>query len=186
MLLPPSNGGRSAAWLGRVCEALEVTTEELKLAYVQPGHFATKVVWKDVSRGLQAVVMPATTQVLGREFPVVPNQTLYLFEALSLQEAFALSALLNSTIFNALAVSEADRAKDAHFRYFGRTVARIPAPEGFMESLNRRELASLARRAHRGIEVMAEIDGVVRRLYGLSRRDFETLASFLRKRLEMD
>jgi SAM-dependent methyltransferase len=186
MLLPPSNGGRTAAWLGRVCDALEVTPESLRLAYVQPEHFATKVVWKDVSRGLQAVVMPPTTQVLGREFPVVPNQTLYLFEALSLQEAFALSALLNSTIFNALAAAEADRAKDSHFRYFGRTVARICAPEKFSESPNIRELAILARRAHRGAGVLPEIDAVVRRLYGLSRRDFETLAAFLRKRLEVD
>ena len=58
----------------------------------------------------------------------MPNQTLYALEAASRDEANAIAALLNSTIVNALAVVTAERAKDFHYRYFARTIARIPLP----------------------------------------------------------
>ncbi|HKB78538.1 MAG TPA: hypothetical protein VKH35_02365, partial [Thermoanaerobaculia bacterium] len=34
-----------------------------------------------------------------------------------------------STIVNALAVMVAERAKDHHYRYFARTISRIPLPQ---------------------------------------------------------
>ena len=60
--------------------------------------------------------------------PLVPNQTLYALEAASHDEANAIAEILNSTIVNALAIITAERAKDYHYRYFGRTIARIPLP----------------------------------------------------------
>src|SRR5439155_22027642 len=87
-----------------------------------------KVVWKDVSRGICAAVMRDSEMVDGQRVPLVPNQTLYALEANSLQEADAIAAVLHSPIVNALAVITAERAKDFHYRYFGRTIARIPLP----------------------------------------------------------
>jgi len=60
--------------------------------------------------------------------PLVPNQTLYALEAASMSEAHAIARVLSSSIFNALAVMTAERAKDFYYRYFGRTIARVPLP----------------------------------------------------------
>lgn len=182
MLLPPlRRGSRDRAWTGRVASALGIDVDSFRLSYVQPEHFGIKVVWKDVSRGLQALVLPATVTVDAAEFPMVPNQTLYLLEAATLQEAFALAALFNSTIFNALVIAVADRAKDWHYRYFGSTIRQTVMPP--LELSDMRQLAALSRRAHRGQELGAEIDGIARSLYGLSRREVSLLESFLAGRL---
>ena len=86
------------------------------------------MVWKDVSRGICAAVLRDHEVIAGRRVPLVPNQTLYALESGSLEEAESIVALLNSTIVNALAVITAERAKDFHYRYFGRTIGRIPLP----------------------------------------------------------
>src|SRR5262249_38895807 len=120
MLWPPRDGWRRPPrWLQRHAEARGVDAASLRLQYVRPEHDGLKVVWKDLSRGLRAAVVPATT---------VPNQTLYLLDATSPEEADVIAAMLNSTVVNALTLCIAERAKDFHFRYFGRTVARIPLP----------------------------------------------------------
>jgi methylase of polypeptide subunit release factors len=182
MLLPPARrGARVPAWTERLVSALGISAEEFRLAYVQPEHFGVKVVWKDVSRGLQAVVLPPSTTVDGREFPVVPNQTLYLVDAVALTEAFALAGLLNSTIFNALVVAVADRAKDWHYRYFGSTISQIPVPA--LSESDMRQLATLSRRAHRGHQVQRELDALVRKVYRLAGQEVRVLESFLAQRL---
>ena len=90
--------------------------------------------------------------------PLVTNQTLYTHEATSLAEARAIAAILNSTIVNALAVITAERAKDFHYRYFGRTIGRIPLP---LDALTRD----------------------LRDAYGVSQVEEQRLASFLARRL---
>src|ERR1700759_2059417 len=105
-----------------------MTPSAVRLEYVRPEHVGIKVAWKDVSRGLCAVVLPDTVDVEGHAVTLVPNQTLYALDAATLDEAYALAAILNSTIVNALALRVAERAKDRHYRYFARTIARLPLP----------------------------------------------------------
>jgi len=63
-------------------------------------------------------------------FPLVPNQTLYSLDCSRGEEAFALSAILNSTIVDALCLDVAERAKDDHFRFLAATVAAAPMVAG--------------------------------------------------------
>jgi len=129
MFWPPRGGwDRIPRWLERFAKARHVDPDALQLAYVRPEHLGIKVVWKDVSRGICAAVLRDHEVIAGRRVPLVPNQTLYALESSSLEEAESIVALLNSTIVNALAVITDERAKDFHYRYFGRTIGRIPLP----------------------------------------------------------
>ena len=111
--------------------------------------------------------------------PLIPNQTLYSIDTSSLSEAYAIAALLNSTIADALLLCIAERAKDAHFRYFGRTVARLPLPR--LDTFD--ALVRLARRAHQRRDVREELDRVVAALYGVSECEIGTLRAFIDHRL---
>jgi hypothetical protein len=178
MLWPPRRGWRKPPqWLHRHAAARGVDPAALRLQYVRPEHDGLKVVWKDLSRGLRAAVAPASA---------VPNQTLYLLDATSDDEADVLAALLNSTIANALTVCIAERAKDHHFRYFGRTVARIPLPVVKPDDPAWPRLARCARRAQGGESVMADLDRVVASLYGVTPDEHERMAAFLARRLGLD
>jgi hypothetical protein len=129
MLWPPRGGwDRIPRWLERFAQTRGIDPDDLQLAYIRPEHIGIKVVWKDLSRGICAAVLREHEMVDGHRVPLVPNQTLYALEAHSLEDAKAIAAILNSTIVNALAVITAERAKDFHYRYFGRTIARIPLP----------------------------------------------------------
>lgn len=180
MIWPPRGGWKTPPrWLRNLAKARGADPESFALAYVKPEHVGIKVAWKDVSRGMTAVVLPDSVDVDGRAVPLVPNQTLYSVDASSLDEAYALSAVLNSTIANALLLAVAERAKDAHFRMFGRTVAQMPLPVlGDAAALTR-----LARRAHAGRDVDEEVDRVVAKLYGVSAKELSTLRRFVDHRL---
>jgi len=184
MLWPPVRGRRVAsappAWLKKLASARGLEPEDFRLSFVKPEHVGIKVAWKDLSRGLAAAVLPDVVNVGEQAFPLVPNQTLYSIDSVSLDEAYAIAAVLNSTIAGALLVSVAERAKDAHYRYFGRTVAALPWPD--LEG-ERERLVRLARRAHRGADVMSEIDAVVAAIYGVTSAELATLHTFLERRL---
>src|SRR5215212_6607827 len=129
MLWPPvQRWKKPPAWLRKLAAARGLEPEDFRLSFVKPEHVGIKVAWKDLGRGLSAAVLPDVVHVDERAFPLVPNQTLYAIDAVSLDEAYAIAAILNSTIAGALLVSVAERAKDAHYRYFGRTVAALPLP----------------------------------------------------------
>lgn len=180
MVWPPRNGWKTPPrWLHKLADARGVGVSAFQLAYVKPEHVGIKVAWKDVSRGMTAAVLSDSVYVDGRAVPLVPNQTLYSIDASSLDEAYALSAVLNSTIANALLVAVAERAKDAHFRMFGRTVAQLPLPP-LDEAAS---LTRLARRAHAGRNLDAEIDCAVAKLYGVSERELGKLRRFVDHRL---
>jgi hypothetical protein len=118
----------------------------------------------------------------------VPNQTLYALDATSVDEAHVIAALLNSTILNVLAIAITERAKDSYFRYFGRTIARLPLPSLSPSSVAWSRLLRAARRAAvnpSALVAMDEIDRVVAALYGVSAHEHERLAAFLRQRLGM-
>src|SRR5581483_403293 len=129
MIWPPRNGwDRIPRWLEQFAATRGIDPDALRLDYVRAEHLGIKAVWKDLSRGICAAVLPEAETIAGHRVPLVPNQTLYALEAGSLDEARAIAALLQSAIVNVLAVIVAERAKDFHFRYFGRTIARIPLP----------------------------------------------------------
>jgi hypothetical protein len=188
MLWPPAGGWRRPPrWVERFAESRGVEVETLRLSYVRPEHVGIKVVWKDLSRGLCAAVLEDTMRLGDRGIPLVPNQTLYALDAVSMDEAHVLAALLNSTIVNVLAIAIAERAKDFYFRYFGRTIARLPLPAIAPSSASWMQLLRAARRARRNPETAVgdEIDSTVSALYGVSAEEHARLASFLRKRLGM-
>jgi hypothetical protein len=129
MLWPPRAGwDRIPRWLERFAGARGVSADDLQLDYVRSEHLGIKVVWKDLARGITAAVLGGEERIQGHRVPLVPNQTLYALEAASMEEGRSIASVLSSTIFNALAVMTAERAKDFHYRYFGRTVARVPLP----------------------------------------------------------
>ncbi len=129
MLWPPRGGwDRIPRWLEQLAESKGIDPHDLQLAYMRPEHLGIKVVWKDLSRGICAAVLRDHELIAGRRVPLVPNQTLYALKATSVDEAQRITRVLNSTIVNVLAVIVAERAKDFHYRYFGRTIARIPLP----------------------------------------------------------
>jgi hypothetical protein len=184
MLWPPRRGWREApAWLRRIAEARGFAFDALRLAYIQPEHLGLKVVWKDVSRGMQAVVVPPATSVGGNDFPLVPNQTTYMIEAATLDEAHWLAAMFNSTIVDALLLTSAERAKDDHFRYFASKVAALPLPRFRSSDSLSRDLVRMARRAEgRGADQEA-VDDIVRRLFRLSAKEAGALREYAAARL---
>jgi hypothetical protein len=184
MLWPPPRGfRRGQRWLERFAAARGVPVDALRLSYVRPEHLGIKVVWKDLSRGICAAVLPDARMVHGRAVPIVPNQTLYALDAATMDEAHVLAAALNSTIVGALAVAVAERAKDCYFRYFGRTIARIPLPPIDPASAAWARLLRCARRAARDASAADEIDRIVAELYGVSPEEHAQLAEYLRRRL---
>ena len=155
---------------------------------LQPGSFRIarpagfdrcKVVWKDVSRRMTAAVLPPSRVIEGESVPLVPNQTTYMVAVGDEPLAWGVAALLNSTIAGALLVAAADRAKDRHFRYFGRTVALLPAA-GSAAALRRLAPTARACAGSRGSE--EQLDREIARLYGVSSRELEVLAEFLEER----
>ena len=129
MLWPPRGGWeRIPRWLEKFAAARGVSADDLQLDYVRPEHLRLKVVWKDIDRGITAAVLGGEERIGDHRVPLVPNQTLYALESTSPAEGRAIVEVLSSAIFNALAVITAERAKDFHYRYFARTVARVPLP----------------------------------------------------------
>ncbi len=187
MLWPPPDGFRNdLEWPRRFAESRGVNPDSLRLSYVRPEHVGIKVAWKDVSRGMSAVVLPESADVEGHAFPLVPNQTLYSLDAVSLDEAHAMAAVLNSVVADALLLSTAERAKDAHFRYFGRTVGQMPLPRMAPDIALWDSLVRLARRAHRGGAVQGDVDEAVAKLYGVSDGELAVLRRFVAIRLARD
>lgn len=181
MLWPPRGGWRKPPrWLEVLAAHRGLKPVDFRLSFVRAEHVGIKVAWKDLSRGVAAAVLPDVVHVNDTAFPLVPNQTLYAIDAVSLDEAYAITAVLNSTIAGALLVGVAERAKDAHYRYFGRTMAALPWPNLATEW---ERLVRLSRRAHQRHDVQRDIDEIVARLYGVTDSELATLRAFLERRL---
>jgi hypothetical protein len=181
MLWPPREGWRKPPrWLQTLAETRGLAPADFRLSFVRAEHVGIKVAWKDLSRGMAAAVLPDVVHVNEVAFPLIPNQTLYAIDAVSLDEAYVIAAMLNSTIAGALLVGIAERAKDAHYRYFGRTIATLPWPDPRPEW---ERLVRLSRRAHQRHDIMRELDEVVARLYGVSANELATLQAFLERRI---
>ncbi|MBI2215567.1 MAG: N-6 DNA methylase [Acidobacteria bacterium] len=169
-------------WVERVAERLGIEPSRLRLDYVREEHMGLRVAWKDLSRGLEAVVLAASTRIGERAFAVVPNQTVYSISCSRGEEAFALSALLNSTIVDALCLDVAERAKDDHFRFRSQTVAATPVPVVAPRSREERMLSRLAARCHAGEHLDREVDAAVAAIYGITEQELALLERFARSR----
>ena len=181
MLWPPPHGWKKPPrWLTRLAELQEMDPSDFRLSFVRAEHVGIKVAWKDLGRGMAAAVLPDVVNVNEQPFPLIPNQTLYAIDAVSLDEAYVIAGVLNSTIADALLLCVAERAKDAHYRYFGRTVGALPYPDTRPAW---DELVRLSRRAHRGADVERELDAVVARLYGVTESELASLRAFVERRL---
>lgn len=141
-----------------------------------------KVAWRDIGRTLEAVALPARAAAPDGARALMPLNTVY-FVALDREEdALALAALLNSLPVRVFARAVAERAKDAHFRFFAWTLALLPLPPRWRDAAEREDLVAISRRAHadRGIgaEDAARLDRAAARLYGLAPDDLDALAGF--------
>jgi len=184
MLWPPAGGWRQfPPWLLELAVKRDVEPAVLRLSYVRAEHVGIKVAWKDVSRGMAAAVLPESVEVEGHTFSVVPNQTLYSIDAVSMDEAYAMAGLLNSSVADALLLAVAERAKDDHYRYFGRTVSAIPFPLPVSGSELWQRLVRSSRIAHRDSKTPAGHDAIVAELYELSSGELEVLRAFVARRL---
>lgn len=173
-------GHEHSPWLERLAERRGIPPAALRLAYARSAHVGLRVAWKDISRGMAAVVMPATVDVGDHPVPLVPNQTLYSLSARTLAEAHTIAAVLNSTIAGALLLALAERVKDAHYRYFARTTALLPWPD--LGSAND-ALARLSVVAHEGADVAEQIDAVVADAYRVTPKELLQLRRYVVERL---
>lgn len=181
MLLPPKKEALREApgWLIRLAELFGTTASAMQLSYLRAEHLGLKVVWKDLSRGMRAAVVPESVVVGGRNVPVVPNQTLYFVDCGDEGEAHALAAYLNSRIVRALALVGAEPAKDDHQRYYASHVALLPCPEVVTNDERWRELAAIGRKAARALD-RDRLDDVVRDLLRISVREAAKLRAYQR------
>ena len=184
MLWPPVGGWpQFPPWLLELAAKRGVEPGLLRLSYVRAEHVGIKVAWKDVARGMAAAVLPESVEVEGHTFSVIPNQTLYSVDAVSMDEAYAVAGLLNSSVVDALLLAVAERAKDDHYRYFGRTVSAIPFPLPVSGSELWQRLVRSSRIAHHDAKTPAGHDGVVAELFELSSGELEVLRAFAARRL---
>ncbi len=123
-----------------------------------PGRFDTAFGYYTFAASLGQALGPALITVVGGAGTIPDTRPVFVV-------AVALAG--------ALLVCTAERAKHAHYRYFGRTVGALPFPD------TTPEWDRLVRAARRG----QDIDEAVARLYGVSAEELELLREFLERRL---
>lgn len=150
------------------------------LQHVGSSADTTRVAWHDLASTLKAVVLPARVCCLGSARPLVPLNTVY-FIATDEANAHLLAAYFNSLPLRTFARAIAERAKDAHFRFFACTVGLLPLPAHWM-STGAASLRDLSEAAHAAgcisPEAQQELDSVIASAYRLSRADMRALSDF--------
>ena len=99
---------------------------------------APRVVWADLGRSLQALVLEAGDRT-------VPLNTCYVLRVRDLIDATALAAYLNSPVADAWVGAVAEPARGGYRRHFAWTMARLPLPDDWARA--RDVLAPLGERA---------------------------------------
>jgi hypothetical protein len=95
-----------------------------------------RVVWADLGKTLQALVVPAGDRV-------VPLNTCYVLATRDETDALALAALLNSPVADAWVAAIAEPARGGYRRHLAWTMARLPVPDDWARA--REVLAPLGR-----------------------------------------
>jgi hypothetical protein len=104
-------------------------------------HTHARVVWADIDKSPQAAVLPAGDIS-------VPMNSCYCVRCANSDDAFALAALLNSSIAAAWLDVLAEPARGGFRRYLGWTMSLLPVPRDWQRA--RSLLAPLGRRAFEG------------------------------------
>jgi hypothetical protein len=138
-----------------------------------PHTLGHKVVWSDVARNLRAAAVPSRIRaVTGIDCPIVPLNTVYFVATSSHRESLLLAAYFNSTPVRTFARAIAERAKDAHFRFFAWTIAVLPLPADWRCGPHAETLLELSQRAHENTAIAGEeqmaLDEIICDAYGLS------------------
>ena len=121
-----------------------------------------RVVWADIGKRLR-------TRVLDAGDPTVPLNSCYVVRTSSLDDAYALDALLNSTIAAAWLDVLAEPARGGFRRFLGWTVAALPVPHDWLRA--RTLLAPLGQRlARHEIVATTELDQAVADAYDVPLR----------------
>ena len=148
------------------------------LQHIDADTLSVKLAWHDLASNLNAVVLPARASCLGTMRPLIPLNTVY-FIATDEDTAHLLAACFNSLPVRVFARAIAERAKDAHFRFFACTVGQLPLPRDLRGA---NALAEISREAHSsggiGADAQSELDSVVARLFDLSSAQFSALRRF--------
>ncbi|HEY0671225.1 MAG TPA: N-6 DNA methylase, partial [Longimicrobiales bacterium] len=140
------------------------------LQHVGIGVAQSRLAWHDLASTLEAVVLPTCAPCLGSARALVPLNTVYYIEA-SHDDAHLLAAYFNSLPLRVFARALAERAKDAHFRFFACTVGQLPLPHTWRER-HAHELRDLSLQAHadRGLAAgtQTRLDELVADAFALS------------------
>ncbi len=100
-----------------------------------------RLVWADFGRSLRTVVLNSGD-------PTVPLNTCYVLRTANLDDAYALDALLSSSVAGAWLDAIAEPARGGWRRYLGWTVCSLPVPEDWLRA--RVLLAAIGRRRAMG------------------------------------
>lgn len=142
-----------------------------------------KVVWSDLASDLRAAAVTPDHHVPGiGSVPLVPLNTVYFLATRSHDESLILAAYLNSTPLRTFARAIAERAKDAHFRFFAWTISMLPLPHEWWGGRSAERLVDISARAHeRGCidpKEARRVDQLVGEMYGLTGDDHDQLIAF--------
>jgi hypothetical protein len=152
------------------------------LLRLSPDTLGHKVVWQDIASDLHAAAIPARVPEAGCAVPVIPLNSVYFCAVASADDALLVAAYLNSLPLRVFARAIAERAKDAHFRFFAWTVGALPLPRGWRNGARAESLRALSREAHarEGIEPASqlELDRLVAEAFGLGESALAALADF--------
>ncbi|HUF50451.1 MAG TPA: hypothetical protein VMN60_06430 [Longimicrobiales bacterium] len=175
----PRNDGDTAALPRRLKRYLQPHEGALRQRHADGGalqrlssdSLRDKVVWPDVATAMRACAIPARYSAWGRALPVVPLNTVYFVAVDSYDRALLLAAYLNSLACRSYARAVAERAKDAHFRFFAWTIATLPLPADWQRSAHAAELREISRRAHERGHILPieqeELDARIASTYSL-------------------
>jgi hypothetical protein len=149
---------------------------------VAPHTVQPKLAWRDLAPTLEAVVLPAQTRQWGRERELIPLNTVYYISPPNERCARLLCAYFNSLSVRTFVRAIAERAKDAHFRFFAWVIAQVPLPAAWQRDGRSDPLSALAshalERASIDAEQQSQLDELVADAYALTRAQRAALAQY--------
>lgn len=131
-----------------------------------------RVVWADIGRRLRSTVLDAGD-------PTVPLNSCYVVRTPTIDSAWALHALLSSTVAAAWLDSLAEPARGGFRRYLGWTVATLPTPRDWPAAVA--ALAPLGRLVGTAALDQQALDRAVLHAFGLITHDFSPLLEWYRQ-----
>ncbi|MFN9204475.1 MAG: Eco57I restriction-modification methylase domain-containing protein [Gemmatimonas sp.] len=160
--LPPATTRWLAQWRPRLQARRDARSRQpwWTLHRTEAARFdGPRLVWADIGKRLRV-------QLLHTGDPTVPLNSCYVVRPPTLDEAYALLALLTSTIVAAWLDPLAEPARGGFRRFLGWTVAALPIPGDWHAAIHR--LAPLGTQLARGELVPDDtLDATVARAYGL-------------------